>query len=241
MTSEVRVEELWRYPVKSLAGESLPEVELTPDGVQGDRRVHVRNARGPLTGRTRHGLLTLPARTAEDGQVLVAGHPWRSPEAGRLVAERAGADAELAAYDGPERFDVANLLVATDGELDAFAQRHGTPIDRRRLRPNIVLSGVPFGTAESWPGRTAIAIGDALIGVHSPRARCIVTSIDPVTGAQDLEVFRRIRQDFGGLMALNCWVIRRGVIRVGDRAELVPTAARPAQLGGWITGVPYTA
>lgn len=239
--SEIRIDELWRYPVKSLAGESLPEVELTPDGVRGDRRVHVRNARGPLTGRTRHGLLTLPARTRADGAVLVAGHPWRSVEASRLVAERAGPDAELAAYGGPERFDVANLLVATDGELAAFAERHGAPLDRRRLRPNIVLCGVPFGTADTWPGTTAIAIGEALIGVHSPRGRCIVTSIDPGTGAQDLDVFRRIRQDFGGLMALNCWVIRPGAVRVGDRAELVATTARPAHLGGWITGVPYTA
>jgi uncharacterized protein len=240
-TGEIRVGELWRYPVKSLAGETRPQVQLTPDGVEGDRRVHVRNARGPLTGRTRSGLLTLPASTAADGRVLVAGHPWNSAEAGRLVAERAGADAELAAYDGPERFDVANLLVATDGELTAFAERHGRPLDRRRLRPNIVLTGVPFGTTVGWPGSTAIEIGEALIGVHSPRARCIVTSIDPETGAQDLDVFRRIRQDFGGLMALNCWVIRPGAIRVGDRARLLPATAEPAHLGGWITGAPYPA
>ncbi len=241
MTGAVQVEQLWRYPVKSLAGEARPQVELTSDGVRGDRQVHVRTARGVLTGRTRPGLLTLPASTAADGQVLVGGHPWRSPAAARLVVERAGSDAELAAYDGPERFDVANLLVATDGELAAFAERHGAPLDRRRLRPNIVLSGVPFGAADPWPGTTAIAIGDALIGVHSPRARCIVTSIDPATGTQDLDVFRRIRQDFDGLMALNCWVIRPGIVRAGDRAELVPTTAQPAHLGGWITGAPYPA
>src|SRR4051794_40533689 len=115
------VQGLWRYPVKSLAGEALESAELTADGVRGDRLVHVRGARGPLTGRTRHGLLTLPASTAADGEVQVAGHPWRSAAAAELVAERAGPDAELAAYPGPERFDIANLLVATDGELSAFA------------------------------------------------------------------------------------------------------------------------
>jgi hypothetical protein len=51
----MHIVELWRYPVKSLAGESLKAVELTPDGVIGDRVVHVRDARGwSLRGRS-HG------------------------------------------------------------------------------------------------------------------------------------------------------------------------------------------
>src|SRR5690242_9508882 len=116
-----------RYPVKSLAGEPLTEATLTADGLAGDRLVHVRGARGLLTGRTRHGLLTLPARTGPGGEPLVDGHPWRAAEAARLVRERAGPDASLVAHDGPRRFDVTNLLVATDGELDAFARAHGTP------------------------------------------------------------------------------------------------------------------
>ena len=35
----MHVAELWRYPVKSLAGERLTEVEVTPDGFVGDRLV----------------------------------------------------------------------------------------------------------------------------------------------------------------------------------------------------------
>jgi MOSC domain-containing protein len=237
----IRVDALWRYPVKSLAGESLSEVELTAHGVRGDRVVHVRTPRGPLTGRTRHGLLTLPASTAADGTVLVDRHPWSSAEAAALVTERAGPGAELARYDGPERFDVTNLLVATDGELAAFARRHHAPLDVRRLRPNVVLSGVPDDVPRTWPGRLALAVGEALIGVLSPRQRCIVTSIDPETGAQDIDVLRRIRTDFGGEMALNCWVIRPGTIRVGDVVEPVPSDALPEHVGGWIVGAPYSA
>ena len=37
----IRVEQLWRYPVKSLRGEALDAAHLTLDGVQGDRVVHV--------------------------------------------------------------------------------------------------------------------------------------------------------------------------------------------------------
>ena len=37
----VRVSQLWRYPVKSLRGESLDSARLTPEGIEGDRVVHV--------------------------------------------------------------------------------------------------------------------------------------------------------------------------------------------------------
>ena len=48
------IQELWRYPVKSLAGEQLQEVELTLHGMLGDRVVHVRDARGRVvTSRTK--------------------------------------------------------------------------------------------------------------------------------------------------------------------------------------------
>lgn len=32
-----RVQQLWRFPIKSMAGEAVPQVELTADGVLGDR------------------------------------------------------------------------------------------------------------------------------------------------------------------------------------------------------------
>jgi uncharacterized protein len=60
---DVHVSQLWRYPIKSLGAEPLGSAQLTADGIAGDRIVHVYNARGPLTGRSRHGLLTVPATT----------------------------------------------------------------------------------------------------------------------------------------------------------------------------------
>jgi uncharacterized protein YcbX len=68
-----------------------------------------------------------------------------------------------------------------------------------------------------------------------------VTTIDPDTGAQDVDVLRRIRDEFDGRLALNCWVITPGTIRVGDPVSLVDTDAEPEHLGGWILGAPYRA
>jgi uncharacterized protein len=228
----MHVAQLWRYPVKSLRGEPLNEALLTPDGIQGDRVVHVCGPRGPLTGRGRHGLLTVPVETGPDGAPWIAGHRWDSPASAEAVRAAGGPDASLRAYEGPERFDILNLLVATDGAVTAWGH------DLRRLRPNLVLAGVAAGAEASWVGK-ALAIGDTLIGVHSPRERCVVTSIDPDTGAQDLEIFRKIRRDFGGKLALNCWVARPGPIRVGDPVQLVACDFEPEHLGGWIVGAPY--
>jgi len=228
----MRVEALWRYPVKSLGGEPLEEAELTPDGVAGDRLVHVGLPWGPVTGRSKHGLLTIPASTGADGRPQVAGLPWDGPEAAALIADVAGPHARLVRYAGPERFDVANLLVATDGAVAELG------VDVRRLRPNILIGGVPASAERSW-GRRALAIGDALVGVINLRQRCVVTTIDPDTGEQDAEVLRRIGAEFAGRIALNCWVIRPGVIRAGDPVELVDSEARAEHVGGWIVGAPY--
>lgn len=230
--TRVTVSEVWRYPVKSLRGERLDTAELTSHGISGDRIVHVAGRRGLLTGRTRHGLLSVPAWTGPDGVPQVAGHPWDSPHAAQIIHDRAGPDARLVADATPARFDVLGLLVATDGAVARFGY------DVRRLRPNLVLGGVDPDLESQLPG-SALAIGEALIGVHSVRDRCIVTTIDPDTGQQDLDVLRNIRRTFKGQIALNCWVIRPGTIRMGQPVDIVSAPERPDRIGGWVTGAPY--
>jgi hypothetical protein len=51
---------------------------------------------------------------------------------------------------------------------------------------------------------------------------------------------RRIHCEFDGRLALDCWVITPGTIRLGDKAELTDTDANPASLGGRILGSPTT-
>jgi uncharacterized protein len=228
----IRVAQLWRYPVKSLKGESLQSALLTPDGIRGDRVVHVAGPRGPLTGRTRHGLLTLPTATGPDRLPRVDGHPWQSLEALDAVRTHAGSDARLVADSTPERFDILSLLVATDGAVERLGE------DVPRLRPNILLSGIAAELEPRLPGQ-AFAIGAALIGIHSVRQRCVVTTIDPDDGSQDLGVLRHIRDAFGGRLALNAWVIRPGAVRVGDEVRIVPAPEQPPRIEGWIVGAPY--
>jgi uncharacterized protein YcbX len=83
-------------------------------------------------------------------------------------------------------------------------------------------------------------IGDAVVGILNLRQRCIVTTIDPDTGEQDLDVLLMIRERFGTRIALNCWVIQPGLVRVGEPVRLVETSERPQNVGGWIVGAPYS-
>ncbi|HEU4945553.1 MAG TPA: MOSC N-terminal beta barrel domain-containing protein [Kribbella sp.] len=64
---------LWRYPVKSLAGEALAEARLTAGGVTGDRTVRDRGRRGPLTR----------ANAAPAARHPVRHRPRRCPMGGR--------------------------------------------------------------------------------------------------------------------------------------------------------------
>ncbi len=207
------VAKLWRYPVKSLAGEPLTEAILTTSGIPGDRIVHVRGPEGVRTSRRQFKMLGLRGTLSATGRPLVNDLPWDSDEALALVRLAAGDDALLAAYDGLERFDVLPLLVATDGAVEKFGR------DVRRLRPNILIGGVDGMAEREWPGQT-LQIGEAVIRLDSLRARCPMTTVDPDTLSRDPEVLKDIGRRFGGRLALNAEIVRPGIIRTGDEVHL---------------------
>jgi MOSC domain-containing protein len=205
---------LWRYPVKTLAGEPLELAELTLDSIPGDRIVHVRGPEGVRTSRRFHRLLGLHATLGPDGDPLIDGVPWTDPRALALVRDAAGSDAWLERYAGPERFDVLPLLVATDGAVRSFGR------DVRRLRPNILIGGVHEMDEVNWPDAT-LHIGNAVIRLDSLRQRCPMTTVDPDTLERDREVLRDIMRRFDGRLALNADVVRAGTMSVGDDVDLV--------------------
>lgn len=209
---------LWRYPVKTLAGEALETAELTANGIPGDRVVQVYGPEGIRTSRRHYRLLGLRGTLDAGGRALVNGHSWDSAEALLLVQRAAGADAWLEPFDGPERFDILPLLVATDGAVSAFGR------DIRRLRPNILIGGVDGMAETRWPGGE-LHIGEAVVRLDSLRPRCPMTTVDPDTLERDPGVLKDIGRRFHGRLALNAAVTRPGVVRVGDPVRLVLAGA----------------
>ena len=209
------VQEIWRYPVKSMAGERLDAARLTEFGVEGDRIVQVRTLKSrTITSRTHPALLGLKATLEEQGSPLVNGKPWRDPSVLAEIQKIAGEEARLVSDETLYRFDVLPLLVATDGAIADFGR------DLRRLRPNIVIGGVEGEAERGWEGRQ-LRIGDVVIDVDSLRGRCIMTTFDPDTLAHDPGVLRDIVRRFDGKLALNCDVLLGGEIRVGQEVTLV--------------------
>jgi hypothetical protein len=128
------VKEIWRYPVKSIAGERIRRAEVGGLGIASDRTILVHVGGRLVTSRTRHRLLGLKGTLDSNGVPQISGHSWNSPKALDLVKEAAGPDVELAQCNGAERFDVLPLLfdvlpllVATDGAINHMG------FDGRRL------------------------------------------------------------------------------------------------------------
>jgi len=212
----VHVEQLWRYRVKSLAGERLDEAAITPTGIPGDRAVYVTTGDGSriVTARTRPKLLGHKATLAPDGIALIDGAPWDAPESQAAIEAAVGGAARLIRTPDEPEFDVLPLLVATDGAIAAFGR------DGRRLRPNIVVGRVEGVEEREWPGRE-LHISDTVIGIQSRRSRCVMTTFDPDSLEQDADVLRDINRRFGGEIVLDAWVKQPGHIRLGDEVRLV--------------------
>ena len=136
------VQELWRYPVKSLAGEQVDEAFLTVEGFEGDRIVRAVSTSGRrITARQYPRLLGLAGSTAPDGTPLVDGLPWHDPVVAARVRAASADDVRLIADESRIRFDVLPVSLVTDGALQVLG------LDRRR------------------PGRRARAFS----GVSAPR------------------------------------------------------------------------
>ena len=77
----MKVTEIWRYPVKTMAGEKLQRVAIGPLGIEGDRVVHVEDTRGRvITSRSHPRFLGQKGSLGAHSEVMVDRRPWDSPE-----------------------------------------------------------------------------------------------------------------------------------------------------------------
>ncbi len=115
-TQEYRVSELWRYPVKSMAGESIDVAEVGIDGIAGDRRWAVRDLE---TGKVASAKKTRPfgallhwaASTTDDGTVLI-----ESPDDDAWIAGDPALDRALSAtFDRP-----VAMVAAEDDRQESY-------------------------------------------------------------------------------------------------------------------------
>ncbi len=237
----MRVEELWRYPVKSLQGERLDTAELGPGGITGDRQwalFDVVTGFG-LTARREPDLLFAAARVRPDGAVevvlpdgtLTDDDAVLSDWLGRPVALRSAAEVtERRRYESPDD-DLAEAPRGwhdwegaaggafhdnADGRLSLVSTGTLGAWDRRRFRSTIVLDGA--GEDELLGAR--LRLGGATIVVGAPIPRCVmVTRPQPGGIGRDTGVLKTIHRERGGELAIGAQVLVPGIVRTGDVLE----------------------
>ena len=222
------VVELWRYPVKSLLGELLAEVELERRGVVGDRLYAVTDRAGKLgSGKTStrfrrlDGLFELRARVA-DGQTLVTlpdGRelPAEDPELDAFLSHRHQDELRVGREGAVSHHDAYPLHLLTTSSVEWLAQQlPASQIDRRRFRPNILLNGEGRGLVEdAWVGRR-FALGDAVVRVVDRTDRCVMTTNPQSELPKDPAVLRAVTDLNDACLGVFAAVEQAGVVRVGD-------------------------
>ncbi len=126
-----------------------------------------------------------------EGAVL---HRFWPREAGMIPSWAAGAEAgsDVLSTIGSGRFhDFGAVHVVTTGALRRLGEVHGSPVDHRRFRPNLLLD-LPDDPA---PGE-AVQVGGVRLRVQVPTPRCVVPSLGHGGGAGEAGLLRTLAKHY---------------------------------------------
>jgi uncharacterized protein YcbX len=227
-----RVAAVYRFPVKSLRGELLEEIEVEVRGLAGDRLWSVRDPDGKLgsgksTRRFRRmdGLLELTARYDRD--VPVVGFPdgtllrGDDPQVHAALSDHVGRPVTLEREAEVSHFDEGPVHLVTTASLRTLAREHGTAVDERRTRANVVLDHDAPGFPEhAWVGRRIRLGGTVVLRVLDEMPRCVMVTMAQDDLGSDPTLLRDITEHAHGALGVVCAVERPGTLRRGDLATL---------------------
>ena len=215
------VREVWRYPVKSMAGERLDECRITDKGLEDDRRWALIDRTPPRDGKwfniKQHApLMTYRSRVAAGRLEVIdpEGNDIGLDGAFRQVLEESKRVITLRELPG-ENFDDSQVLIVNLASVEAFALEAGMPLDHRRFRANLYVDGLEPEEELRWLGRV-IRAGDAELEVTSRCERCKVITMDPDTTEARPELLRLLVELHDERMGVYCRVVKPGSVAVGD-------------------------
>jgi uncharacterized protein len=234
-----QISALFRYPVKSMAGEGLDRARIGWHGIEGDRRLAFRR----LADRSGFPWLTasqLPELVLYQpiGRQVTTGEPLpthiRTPDGREYdlmddalpneIAIRHQADVELMQVRHGI-FDEATVSVITLATIGSVARAIGQDADVRRFRPNLLLHtqrDQPF-EEDRWLGKTLVFGSDGTgpaISVTLRDKRCVMLNLDPDTAEANAEVMKtviRMNENQAGVYGT---VVRTGDLHVGQVVSL---------------------
>lgn len=216
------ISEIWRYPVKSMAGERLDSCLITESGLEGDRRWALvdgspNRAGKLLTVREAAQLLAYRARLANHTpEVLTPAGDTRKLDE-RLVMDLAtefSRPLELRDSAGLN-FDDSPVLLVNLASVAAFQVAAGVTVDRRRFRANLYVDGLEPEEELRWLHRK-IRVGGAELEVVERCERCVVITRDPDTTEASPKLLRVLTETSDTCMGVYCCVIGAGTVSTGN-------------------------
>ena len=236
-----RVEAIFRYPVKSMAGERLDVAGLGWHGVEGDRRLAFRRVEDRsgmpwLTAGRFPNLVLYSPCCRQDGAPGELPTHVRTPDGDELpifgddlaaeVERRCGAPVQMMQLRHGI-FDEASISVIALDTVRAIERLAGVRPDVRRFRPNILIR--PLRSAafqeDEWLGGV-LSFGDGddapAVAITMRDVRCSMLNLDPDTGKPAPEVLKtvvRANQNNAGVYGA---VTRAGRLVVGQLITLRP-------------------
>jgi uncharacterized protein YcbX len=226
------IDALFRYPVKSMRGESLETATLGLHGIEGDRRFALRKAEdhsgfpwltaSKLPSLVRYAPIDSGSEPpthvrSPEGEDL----PVFSPELAAEIAGRYGSPVEML-HMRHGIFDDASLSVIALQTIAEISRLAGVASNVRRFRPNVALkltNPEPF-QEDRWHGGI-LFFGD---GTDAPALsltmhdiRCVVVNVDPDTAKLNSEVLKVIVRENQTKAGIYGTVMRTGKIAVGQK------------------------
>jgi uncharacterized protein len=232
------IEAIFRYPVKSMAGEPLALANLGWHGLDGDRRLAFRridHSDFPWLSASKlpELLLFSPHRPEDPAQDDLPTH-IRTPDGQALpvfgdhlaaeVARRYGAPVQMMQLKHGI-FDEATISVIALDTVHEISRLAGRTPDVRRFRPNIVvrlLRPAPSQEDEWVGGVLSFGEGDhaPAIAVTQRDVRCSMLNLDPDTARSTPEVLKAVVRTHQNTAGIYGTVTRIGRLAVGQTVLL---------------------
>jgi uncharacterized protein YcbX len=225
-----RVAALWRYPVKSMAGQALDEVEVSWQGFAGDRRWAfirdglVRSHFPWLTIREQPAMwhyepfFTEPAKPdrspamvrTPDGREVDVTDPALAEELGdgvRLIKQNRGV------------FDQAPLSLISTQTVAGIGALAGAELTPLRFRPNLVVEATGDFPEEGWVG-SVLRIGRFSMRVDQKDERCVMINVDPATTERNSAVLKAAGRERDACLGVYGTTVQPGRVAIGDAVVL---------------------
>lgn len=228
-----QLNEVRRFPVKSMAGEVLPDAELSWHGIVGDRRWAFVRSDSESNGFPWHTIRENPRMVLYRAALM---DPDRADGSRVDIHTPTGerydvTDPQLAAELGQGLrvmrlrrglFDSMPISLITTGTVRELCHRAGVPADPRRFRPNLVIETGPTGTPfveDEWVGAT-LRLGAATLRVDHRDPRCTIVNVDPDSGSAHPAVLRTVGQVHDACAGVYASVVEPGPVSVDDEVTI---------------------